>query len=84
MEFFVWGNFEGFTLIYEENFYGGIGICVFLGFWAWVHVNALRRGDQLVFYCAFGGTYFGELLPMVCDGVGLCPNRRGGLTKDNH
>jgi hypothetical protein len=43
-----------------------------------------EEGDQLVFYCAFGGTYFGELLPMVCDGVGLCPNRRGGLTKDNH
>jgi hypothetical protein len=32
MEEIVLGEFSGFTLIYEENLFGGIEIWVFLGF----------------------------------------------------
>jgi hypothetical protein len=30
----VWGNFMGFTLIYEEKYNGGILNWSFLGFWS--------------------------------------------------
>jgi hypothetical protein len=46
MDFCVLGEFGGFTLNCEENLGGGISIWDFFGFWSWVHVGALRRGDR--------------------------------------
>jgi hypothetical protein len=45
----VLGEFSGFTLNYEENCLGGIGIYSFLEFWVRFHVKVLRRGDSIVF-----------------------------------
>jgi hypothetical protein len=52
MEKYVSEEFERFTLIYEENVFGGILNWGFFGFWAWFHVRVLRRGGT---QCAFGG-----------------------------
>jgi hypothetical protein len=57
MDFYVSGEFGVVTLIYEENLNGGIRIYSFFGFWAWVHVSTLRRGDHCVFPRVFGGTF---------------------------
>jgi hypothetical protein len=48
MEIIVLGEFREFTLIYEENFGGGIYFWWFWGFWAGVHVAHVRRGDSFV------------------------------------
>jgi hypothetical protein len=42
----VWGNFRGFTLIYEENLRGGNLKLRILMFWSVVHVDLVRRGDS--------------------------------------
>jgi hypothetical protein len=49
------GEFSGFTLIYEENLFGGIEIWVFLGFWSVIHVGLLRWGTNGVPSVYFGG-----------------------------
>jgi hypothetical protein len=54
MEFNVLEEFWGFTLFYEENIFGGINICCFLGAWAGFHVALLRRGVSLCCFCAWG------------------------------
>jgi hypothetical protein len=50
---FVLGEFSDSTLNCEENLVGGNLIGWFLNFWAWVHVDSLRRGDTCVSFCAF-------------------------------
>jgi hypothetical protein len=52
MENYVLGEFDVFTLIYEEIYFGGIKISGFFGFCSWVHVGWLRRGGQ---WCVLGG-----------------------------
>jgi hypothetical protein len=65
MEVFVLEEFERFTLIYEEKYFGGIWIGVFLGFWARVHVRLLRRGDHCCAnLCVWGN--LSEELPGKC------------------
>jgi hypothetical protein len=46
VRFCVLEEFGGFTLIYEENFIGGILIWVFLRIWVGSHVDPLRRGTN--------------------------------------
>jgi hypothetical protein len=46
MEFYVLGEFDGFTLNCEENLNGGNSIWTFLGVWARIHVGLLRRGGR--------------------------------------
>jgi hypothetical protein len=55
LDFYVLGEFGGFTLFCEENLFGGIWIYSFLGFYPWVHVGVLRRGDNLCYCECFGG-----------------------------
>jgi hypothetical protein len=50
MEFYVFGGIWGFTLICEENWFGGIGIWLVLGFWVGVPRGVVRRGDTCVFF----------------------------------
>jgi hypothetical protein len=57
MDFYVLGEFSVFTLIYEENFLGGILNWAFLGFWAEVHVGILRRGDSCVLLLCVWGNF---------------------------
>jgi hypothetical protein len=56
LEFFVLGEFSGFTLNCEEKLIGGIGIYSFLEFYSGIHVDVLRRGTNGVvlgeFICA--------------------------------
>jgi hypothetical protein len=54
MEKLVLGEFYGFTLIYEENLVGGIGIWCFLEFYSGFRVRVLRRGTIVCSFCAFG------------------------------
>jgi hypothetical protein len=44
----VLGEFVGFTLIYEENLFGGIWFWCFLRLWAIIHVEVGRRGGTRV------------------------------------
>jgi hypothetical protein len=44
----VLGEFNGFTLIYEENFGRGDLDLGFFCVWAGIHVGLLRRGDTCV------------------------------------
>jgi hypothetical protein len=46
----VLGEFERFTLIYEEKSFGGIGNWCFLGVYSGSHVSTLRRGDNLCYF----------------------------------
>jgi hypothetical protein len=46
------GEYWVFTLIYEENWNGGILNWAFLGFYSGFYVGLLRRGDK---QCAFWG-----------------------------
>jgi hypothetical protein len=55
MEFNVLEEFWGFTLFYEENIFGGINICCFLGAWAEFHVSPLRGGAVSVSLWVFWG-----------------------------
>jgi hypothetical protein len=57
VKFCVLGEFNGFTLICEENLIWGIGIWSVLGFWSVVHVGSLRGGAVCVLLCVFGGIY---------------------------
>jgi hypothetical protein len=75
------GEFNGFTLICEENLNGGIGFRWFLCFWAGVRVVVVRRGDHL---CVFCGDFM--CLGFVKGGrLGLLkavgPKAHGGLEK---
>jgi hypothetical protein len=45
----VFGGMLGFTLIYEENWIGGIGFWEFLCFWAGSRVGLGRRGVTMCF-----------------------------------
>jgi hypothetical protein len=51
---FVLGEFDSSTLIYEENWVGGIWIGNFLRVCSGSHVEVLRRGDNLCSFCAIG------------------------------
>jgi hypothetical protein len=70
---FVLGEFDSSTLIYEENLGGGIWIGNFLRVWSGSHVEVLRRGDNLCFFCAIGGTNvfllcnWGQLVLLLCN-----------------
>jgi hypothetical protein len=44
-------EFDVFTLIYEEIYFGGIKISGFFGFCSWVHVGLVRRGATV---CIWG------------------------------
>jgi hypothetical protein len=49
MEGNVLEEFNGFTLNYEENLFGGIGNWCFLRICSVVHVEVVRRGAVVVF-----------------------------------
>jgi hypothetical protein len=47
MHIYVLGEFNGFTLFYEENYLGGNLNWAFFVFWSGFHVGLLRRGGCL-------------------------------------
>jgi hypothetical protein len=59
MEEIVLGEFRDSTLIYEENYNGGIKIWAFLGFCSGFHVEVMRRGGTVVFPPRDLGEVFG-------------------------
>jgi hypothetical protein len=72
VEKIVLGELWDSTLIYEENYNGGIKIWAFLGFCSGFHVEVVRRGGQLCFPRGIWGKFLGLRLdfggtPLLCD-----------------